>query len=107
MKRVVVSICIGAGSAFAMFSPIGDALSDTPGGRFIFMPGEWILAVMRDLDVLPHGDAGFIGIPIAVILEGVIFGGVVGCVLECRHRRKKASHKAVQPAAGDSAPTHG
>ena len=92
MKRVVISTLIGAGCAFAMFSPMGDALSDTPGGRVIFMPGEWILAVMRDLDVLPHGDAGFIGIPIAMILEGVFVGGMVGCVLECRHRLRKASH---------------
>ena len=96
MKRVVISICIGGGCALAMFSPIGDVLGDTPGGRCLFRPAEWILAVIRSLDVLPHGDAGFIGIPIAMILEGAILGGVVGGALECWHLMQKASNKAAQ-----------
>ena len=98
---------VGAGCAFAMFSSLGDALSGTPGGRLIFMPAEWILAVIRELDVLPHGDAGFIGGPIALLLEGVFFGGLVGCVWECRYRVKKASRHAVQQSVGTSDPTQG
>ena len=104
MKRVIISICIGAGCGFAMLSRIGGALSDTPGGRFILVPGEWIYEAIRKLDLLPHGDAGFVGIPIAMILEGVILGGLIGCALECRHRMKEAYQKSVSQTGGGSAP---